>query len=186
MALRFTEHGVSAKNGRVSTWGGITLFQIADGQLRNGWAEEDYYARKRQLKSGVPDEIRPPHHAPWDKTAEAHDSQTEVMVRAWLADTAHLLDLIDEISAEGPRLAELIRPEKIRLSFLFTAGHRAAFHGEIEGVYTGGFSDIDRTMISTPVRLPIAAIVDIAEAQVYRVQLCGDRLGLHRSLLPSR
>ena len=50
VAMRFTEHGASVRDGgRVAAWGGVTLFRIADGRLAEGWAEEDYFARKRQL-----------------------------------------------------------------------------------------------------------------------------------------
>ena len=67
VAMRFTEHGASRRDdGRVAAWRGITLFALHDGRLAKGWAEEDYFARKRQLKSGVPDAVAPPALAPWD------------------------------------------------------------------------------------------------------------------------
>ncbi len=60
VAMRFTEHGASLRDGgRVAAWRGITLFRLQDGRLAQGWAEEDYFARKRQLKSGAPDPVAP-------------------------------------------------------------------------------------------------------------------------------
>ena len=185
VAMRFTEHGASASGGVVSTWGGITLFRIAEGQLEHGWAEEDYFARKRQLKTGQPDAILPPHVAPWDSPVEQARAETERVVRDWLGDGSGVLRDIEEISAQGPRLGDLIEPQEISVSFLFTAGHRAAFHAQLSGRYKGGFED-GAAPVGTTVSVPVAAIVDVAGDAVGRVQLCGDRLGLNRSLLPAR
>lgn len=185
-AMRFTEHGAAAKDGTISTWGGITLFEIADGQLQHGWAEEDYFARKRQLKSREADAIRPPHAAPWDVAVAAADPGTEAIVRDWLSSPARIFDSIDEISAEGPRLASLIEPEAIAVSYLFSAGPRAAFHAVLTGRYAGGYPDVPSERVGETVTMPVAAIVDTDGRSITNVQLCGDRLTLNRTLLPSR
>lgn len=182
VALRFTEHGVSARDGRSSSWGGITLFRVVDGQLSRGWAEEDYYARKLQLRSGVVDEILPPHPAPWDQPVALPDEATERAVGAWLGDTHKLFVHAEEISSGGPAIGTLVTPRAIEISMLFTAGARAALHGVVHGHYRGGFDDVSERQMGLPVTLPFAAIVDVAGGMVTRVQLCGDRLGLHRRL----
>ena len=185
VAMRFTEHGASAGSGVLSTWGGITLFRLQEGQLEHGWAEEDYFARKRQLKSGEPDAILPPHVAPWDRPVEAAQRETEALVRHWLDQPAALFQDVEEISAQGPLLGDLIEPENILVSFLFTAGNRAAVHARVSGQYRGGFADVTGR-IGTHVTVPVAAIIDVADGAIRRVQLCGDRLGLNRARRPPR
>ncbi len=182
VALRFTEHGVSAREGRGSSWGGITLFRLADGQLQQGWAEEDYLARKLQLRSGVVNAIAAPHPAPWDQPVCVPDAQTEQAVRSWLADPAAPLRASDEISAGGAPLAALIDPAAIAISTLFTAGSRAAFHAVLTGTYAGGFDDVDPARAGSDVTVPIAGILDVEAGAVTRAQICGDRLGLQRRL----
>jgi predicted ester cyclase len=191
-ALRFTEHGAAARApGGAAAWGGIALFRIENGRLRMGWAEEDYLARKRQLKSGICDAVRPPHPAPWDAPCEPADPLTEAAVQRWLADPAAILEsgVVEEVSAEGPSFAALIvcdRPVDCRLVVLFSAGTRAAFYLECSGSYAGGFGDIDATMTGTPVTLRVAALATVQEGVVARVQAVADRLGLHRQLLDAR
>lgn len=182
VALHFTEHGVSARQGSPSSWGGITLFRLEAGRLRQGWAEEDYFARKLQLRSGEVNRIDPPHPAPWDAPVAAPDPQTERIVRSWLSDPAAPLAATDEISAGGPRLAELIESADLEIGFLFTAGPRAAFHAVLKGTYRGGFADMDQSLLGTQISLPVAGIVDAANGAVARAQVCGDRLGLQRRL----
>ena len=104
-------------------------------------------------------------------------------MRAWLAHPAGLFDTVEEISADGPRLAELVAPRSFELSALFSAGARGAFHGVLAGNYLGGFTDDAVGVIGTPITLPIAGIIDTDSERVTRVQLCGDRLGLQRRLM---
>ena len=186
VAMRFTEHGASLKHGgRVSTWGGVTLFRIENGRLRQGWAEEDYFARKRQLATGIPDAIKPPHAAPWDGEPLGPDRGTEAIARDWLA-TLPSGPMIDEISAQGPRFGELVDSDRVEVSALFTAGPRAAFHAVCPGRYSGGFDDIDPGRIGQPVTLRIAGLLTTDGNTVVNTQITADRLGLHRSLMDPR
>lgn len=182
-AMRFTEHGVSVRQGTPSSWGGICLFRIEDGRLRQGWAEEDYFARKLQLKSGVVDRIGAPHPAPWDEPVRDADAGTESALARWLDDPARLVAQVEEISSGGPRLGQLITPQSFELSTAFLAGGRGAFHGVVHGAYAGGFDDIDTAHTGSAIALPVAGIFDTDGGTVTRVQLCGDRLGLYRTLL---
>ena len=184
VAMRFTEHGASVRDdGRVAAWGGVTLFRIAGGRLAEGWAEEDYFARKRQLKSGLCDPIHAPGAAPWDQPALAPDDRTEDVVRAWLARPSFILDpVIDEILIGGPGFASLIDPGEVVLNTLFTAGPRAAFHLDLVGTYRGGFDDLDQAAVGQAVTLRLAAMVDVDDGAVVRAQISGDRLGFQRSL----
>ena len=187
LALRFTEHGVSIRNpGCAAAWGGITLFRLEGGRLRHGWAEEDYFARKRQLKTRVCDPVLPPMSAPWDQPVLPPDPATDAAARAWLANPAALLGqgVVEEICARGPLFGELIAHATVTISTLITAGSRAAFHLACHGTYAGGFADVDAALGGQPATLLMAGMLDVdAAGAVTRVQLSADRLGLHRTLL---
>lgn len=186
VAMRFTEHGASHRHGgRLSTWGGVTLFRIKNGRLYKGWAEEDYYARKRQLADATCDVVKSPHPAPWDAPCEAPDTAVEALALEWLVTPASWTDTsrIDEISAEGPRFAELLMIDAVTINQLFSAGQRGAFHLSCTGTYTGGFEDIDPARTGQSVTLHLSGIFDVAGGKVARVQVTADRLGLHRSLM---
>lgn len=189
VAMRFTEHGASIRHGgRLSTWGGVTLFRLKNGRLHQGWAEEDYYARKRQLADGTCDMIQPPHPAPWDAPCNAPNAAVEAAAHAWLAQPAnwHNTAVIDEISAEGPRFADLVAIDSIAVDALFTAGTRGAFHVTCSGSYRGGFADIDRSQIGHPVTLSLAGLFDSTGGTITCLQVAADRLGLNRALMPQR
>lgn len=186
VAMRFTEHGVSNRHdGRLSTWGGVTLFRIKNGRLHQGWAEEDYFARKRQLADATCDVVKSPHPAPWDAPCEAPDAAVEAVASAWLTHLASWGDAsrIEEISAEGPRFADLVAIDAITVDQLFSAGDRGAFHLSCTGSYKGGFPDIAPARVGQSVTLRLAGIFDMAGGKVSRVQVCADRLGLNRSLM---
>ena len=185
VAMRFTEHGASVRDGgRVAAWGGVTLFRIANGRLAEGWAEEDYFARKRQLKSGRCDLIRAPGAAPWDQPATPPDERTEDVVRAWLARPSFISDpVVDDIVIGGPGFAALLDPSEVKINALFTAGPRVAFHLDLVGTYRGGFDDLDQAAVGEAVTLRLAGLLDVADGAVVRAQISGDRLGFHRSLL---
>ena len=187
MAMRFTEHGVSIRApGHAAAWGGITLFRTSHGRLRQGWAEEDYFARKRQLKSGLCDQILPPHQNPWDKPVEAPNTATEAAARKFLADPGALLEPqnVESICSDGPAFGQLIVPTGLTIDTLFTAGNRAAFHVACHGGYAGGFADIDPAFTGQPVTLLMAGMMTLdGNGGVSRVQVSADRLGLHRKLL---
>ncbi len=186
VAMRFTEHGASNKHdGRISTWGGVTLFKLENGRLRQGWAEEDYFARKRQLSTGIPDAIRAPCASPWDGTPARPDERTDAIARRWLAALPEN-PMIDEIGAEGPRFADLVEIEQVEVDALFTAGQRAAFHAVCTGRYRGEFEDIDAAQRGKPVALRLAGLLSTDGADVTDAQITADRLGLHRSLMDKR
>ncbi len=189
VAMRFTEHGVSRKHApHAAAWGGVTLFQIENGRLRHGWAEEDYFARKRQLASGVCDLIRPPASAPWDTPCLAPDLQAEAVARTWLEDPRSCLDgeMVETIDCHGPLATALIAPLHVQINAALSAGPRVAFQIDVHGAYAGGFDDIPTNHVGYPVILRFAGLLDTAGNRVTRAQIVADRLGLQRSLLGAR
>lgn len=185
VAMRFTEHGVSRRHhGRAAAWGGITLFRIEEGRLRCGWADEDYLARKRQLATGVCDAVLAPHPCPWDTPVVGPEETAIDAARAWFADPAALGHdvAVDEICAEGPRLAELVAVEEFDVDVLISAGPRVAFHAHAHGRYAGGFPELAR-YISSPVGVSVTGLLTVVDCRVTHAQIVCDRLGLQRSLI---
>ncbi|MES2339203.1 MAG: ester cyclase [Pseudomonadota bacterium] len=183
VAMRFTEHGASLRDGgRVAAWRGITLFRLHEGRLIHGWAEEDYFARKRQLKRGVPDPVAPPALAPWDQPVLPGDPAVEAIVRDWVP-TILSDPVLDPVLVDGPGFDALVSPDRVTITHLFSAATRVAAHLEVRGGYRGGFPDIDPALAGMPVVLRLAAMIDVCDDTVVRAQVSGDRLGLHRQLL---
>lgn len=61
MALRFTEHGASARHdGARAAWGGVGLYRWDGQRLLGNYVEQDYFARRRQLAGDGPDPVEPP------------------------------------------------------------------------------------------------------------------------------
>jgi predicted ester cyclase len=185
VAMRFTEHGVSRKhNGRAAAWGGITMFSMCNGRFRQGLAEEDYFARKRQLATGNCDPVKAPHRAPWDVAVESPNDAAAYIARTWLEDPRAITDTdnIEEICSAGPSFAQLIAVDEFRVEQMFTAGERVAFRVVGHGNYAGGFTDIDRARVGRRIALSVAGILSVRAGQVTDVQIAFDRLGLHRLL----
>ena len=86
LALRFTEHGASARHdGARAAWGGIGLYRWDGQRLLENFVEQDYLARRRQLAGDGPDPVEPPAVAPWDTRSVPADPAAEAVVRGWLA-----------------------------------------------------------------------------------------------------
>ncbi len=186
IAMRFTEHGASRRDdGRRAAWQGVSLFRIENGHLYRGWAEEDYIARKRQLRSGVCDHIEAPHPSPWDSRMEGANPAAEQCARDWLKGTALLSSSCGAITAGGadPELAGLIGDVTAEVDELFSAGDRVAFHVTCRGTYAGGFADVEASRVGSPITVRAAGIVSVHAGEVRKARVVADRLGLYRSLL---
>ena len=82
VALRFTEHGASARLERRAAWGGVALFESDGSRLTKCFAEEDYLSRRRQLDGGDPDPIDRPATAPWTTAIEPPDPAADLLFSA--------------------------------------------------------------------------------------------------------
>jgi hypothetical protein len=185
VAMRFTEHGASVRDGgRLASWRGVTLFRTDGERLQRGWAEEDYLARKRQLATGVFDPVEPPHPAPWDQQPQAAEPGVEDAAAAWIRDTHAMSDHPFESRPQAPEPAAstLISVHETQIEALFGAGERVAFHATHHGVYAGGFADIPDALRGTPVSLPVAGLLGLNAGQVVEGRIFADRLGLYRTL----
>jgi predicted ester cyclase len=188
VAMRFSEHGVSQRNqGRAAVWGGITMFRLMHGRILHGWADEDYFARKRQLTTGVCDAVKSPHPAPWDFPVETPDPASLDATRRWLESPGAFAEAgVEQICAEGPTFAELIFVDEFRVDVMMSAGARVAFRVISHGRYAGGFADIDRSRVGQSIDLSTMGLVTVRGNEMCEVQIVFDRLGLFRSLADKR
>jgi hypothetical protein len=185
-ALRFTEHGRSVLHGGYASWSGISLYRWDGDALAECRVEQDYYARREQQRSGVPDPVAAPGMDPWVIPAGQPDARTERTVRDWLA-RGGLSDApigkLDNERCAPPRRILLSRGETTVLD-LFTAGNRAAFHVIHNGLYAGGLPNSDcHRGAEISVYATGIATVDGDSVDVVAVT---DRLGADRRLDAAR
>lgn len=177
-ALRFTEHGASARGGSAA-WRGIGLFRAEDGVLVHNATEEDYLARRRQLLGGTPDPVDAPMVAPWTEPPADPDPEAEKTVRAWLdAGAPTRAGITDDDGATG---TDLLAEPAIEVDVLITAGRRVAVHGVARGRYAGGLPDVPEGD-DTEVALGFAALLGVAADGSLSGHVVRDRLGVHRAL----
>jgi hypothetical protein len=176
LALRFTEHGASARHdGARASWGGIGLYRWDGQRLLENHVEQDYLARRRQLADGVPDPVEAPAVAPWDTRSVPAGPAAEAVVRAWLAAG----DLAAVTVDDGQPPHRLIVPGRTDISVLFSAGPRVAFHAVQHGPLAG---EDPRFAGDGEAMLHLAGVVAVAGGQVTGGRVIRDRLGLLRRL----
>lgn len=185
LALRFSEHGASARHGgAVAVWGGIGLYAWNGTRLTANRVEQDYLSRRRQLVDGVPDTVPAPAPAPWDTAARAPDAGVESAAAAWAAQGAPPVG--DVVVDDGRDPAALVEADEVVVDDLFSAGDRAAVHVTVHGSYRGGlpgFAELDE-QVGAPATLHAAALVTVTEGRVVAGHVVRDRLGLARALAP--
>ena len=92
--------------------------------------EQDYFARRVQQRTGVPDPILSPLVDAWSGSGEAPAEGVEETVRAWLVggglDATPIGSLDNEFCAEPERMR--LDGPSVEVLDLFGAGQRVAFH----------------------------------------------------------
>lgn len=183
-ALRFTEHGASARGG-AAAWRGIGLFRAHDGVLVDNDCEEDYLGRRRQLLTGEPDLVDPPMVAPWTEPAVPADPDAEKAVRTWLDGRGPAGDepgIVHDDARPGAPSAPVLDPESCTTDALFAAGRRVAFHAVQRGRYRGdGLPDVE-AVPGAPAELRIVGLVEVGTDGTITGHVVRDRLGLRRAL----
>ncbi|HET9968371.1 MAG TPA: ester cyclase [Streptosporangiaceae bacterium] len=178
LALRFTEHGASARHdGAQAAWAGIGLYRWDGQRLLENYVEQDYLARRRQLAEGRPDPVEPPAVAPWDTRSVPADRAAEEVVRTWLGTG----DLSRVTADDGLPPHRLIAPARTDVSVLFSAGPRVAFHAVRHGPLTG---EDPRFAGDGEAFVHVAGVVLVEGGQVAGGRVVRDRLGLLRRLMP--
>jgi hypothetical protein len=179
IALHFSEHGASGgPGGRICCWVGIALFRSERDRFVACAAEEDYFARRRQLTNGVCDVIEPPAAAPWDMTPLPPNPQAEASVRAWLnASWPQAGVRCDDHSCESASLRFDV--EHCEITQMFSADSGVAFHARQTGRYLGGLPGIVEPKSAV---LFVAGIVEVVDGVVRSGRVIRDRAGLQRAL----
>lgn len=185
IAMCFTEHGASRDDeGKQAAWSGITLFRTDGERLLQGWAEEEYIARKRQLFIGECEAVEPPQLTPWDVTPEPVNPQAEAIARAWLSEQHPVRDLPsnNRLSPLDPDPGALVDIRSTKINTMFSSGERVAVHAEYHGIYAGGFGDLSPLLVGCQAVLRLAAMLTIRDGEVTTARITTDRLGLSRAL----
>lgn len=178
LALRMSEQGSSNRHqGRTASWAGIVLHRWNGRRLVETFAEEDYFSRRRQLASGVPDPAEAPAPAPWEVLAQAPDPAAERAVRDWLLESGGEGGQVSHDEGGAGRLLEVA---EVQIHELFSAGDRVAFHALAQGSYAGGLEGSEAAP-GSPAGMNLAGIVRV-EGGVVTGRVVRDRMGLQRSL----
>lgn len=183
LAMRFSEHGRSRLHGdRGCAWGGIGLYAWNGTKLVANNVEQDYLARKRQLRTGVPDLVDHPALAPWNVEPQTPDPIAEAAVRTWLEEgrLASTPGVLLDDQWTGQAASPLVAQSHVEINDLFSCGAAVAFHvTQHGGLIPDG--DIAGT-VGQQVRLHMAGLVHISDGRIASGRIIRNRLALQRSL----
>ncbi|QRP43093.1 nuclear transport factor 2 family protein [Amycolatopsis sp. FDAARGOS 1241] len=183
LAMRFSEHGRRARDGRLAVWTGIGLYRWNGRRLESNFVEQDYWSRRRQLGSGHPGTVDPPALAPWDTTAEPAEPAAETVVREWLATGAAVQPASAAVRFDdGDAGPALLTDVSSTVDELFSAGSHVAFRVTASGAYAGGLGSAAGGAAGTPATLHLVGLVTVDHGRVAGGWIVRDRLGLARSL----
>ncbi len=178
-ALHFSEHGASGgPGGPISSWSGVALYHFNGTQLSTCFANEDYTARRRQLKSGLPDAVPSPAAAPWDVVLGIANPEAEAVVRLWLnqphaASDPHVR--YDDEPLVGGSLRFTVTEAEIL--DLFSSNDRVAYAVVHRGIYS---ASTDAEALAHDVELYSTGIVTVSGDHVISGQSIRDRQSLLR------
>lgn len=185
-AVLFSEHGRSSRDpDREAAWIGMGIYRAAEALLVECWVEQDHYGKRRQLASGVSNDVPPVATDPWsgheDATPQA--SQTaRVLVRDWLR---RLETWPPAGSHLDPGFADAERPRiriiETELIAIVAEGSRVAFNARIVGQYEGGLPDYER-QIGCTVETWVGAIGDMTDGAVTGLRGASNRVAIGRQL----
>ena len=176
LVMRFSEHAATP-DGVLACWSGIGLYDWNGTRLVTCRVEQDFVSQQRQLDSGQPDPLAPPHLDPWLTTmALPADPAVEATARAWLAAgdlRRAATGRIDEgaLAAHQP----LVDVEDVTVHDLFSAGARVAFHASMQGAYVGGLDGFPPD--GRPASVDVAGLLTVDDGTVTVVHTVTDRFG---------
>lgn len=167
LCMRFSEHASmpTPQGRRLSAWRGIGLYRWNGRRLTGNHVEQDFAGRRRQLLTGVPDPLEPPHLDPWMATRPvAPEPAAEAAARAWLArgrlaDAPSVVLDAGDVGASGGD-PQVVDATEVVVNDLFSAGPRVAFHVTLRGTYRGGLDGLDAGL-GTPVELHAAGLLRV-------------------------
>jgi hypothetical protein len=182
-AAWFSEHGAS--DGKSACWSGVAIY-IHDGEkLIRCVAQEDYFTRHRQMKSGVSDHLEAPAVAPWDLPQEAPDQDAMAIVSQWLNKSwppSEKLVRCDDEHITGVPLEFQVTNTVI--DELHASGSVVAFHAKQTGIYLKGLSGLEPNQSNAV--LHCNGLVRVMDGKVESGRVIRDRVGLKASLKKSK
>lgn len=194
LAMRFSEHGASAKHdGAVAVWRGISLYRW-DGQVLTSCdVEQDFAARERQLGTGLPDPLDPPRLDPWAATRSVPPTpDAESTLLAWLTAWVRREDrrhwesrdfrlVVDDSDLVGPDDL-VIADASLDVTDCFSAGGAVAARIVLRGVYDGGLPGVEASTLGHECELPATILAHTRHGALTDVHMVRDRWGLDRRL----
>ena len=183
IAMHFTEHGRSTVTDRLAVWSGVSLYRWNGEQLTECRVEQDYFARRDQLRDDVSDRMLAPAVDPWSEPHQAPNEDTDQLVRDWLLRgglaEAPTGSLDNEYCAPARR--PLLGDPQVTILDMFTAGPRAAFHAVVRGRYRGGLDHLE-VRRNTEISLYVAGLATVHNGHV-QVRAVTDRIAAERRLI---
>jgi hypothetical protein len=178
-AAWFSEHGAS--DGKLACWSGVAIY-INDGEkLTRCVAQEDYFTRHRQMKSGMSDVLEAPSVAPWDLPQEPPNQAAMVMVSSWLQNSWPPLETgvrCDDEHITGLTLH--FQVDTTVVDELHASGSTVAFHAKQTGTYLSGLAGIEPNQSNAV--LHCNGLVRVRDGKVESGRVIRDRVGLKASL----
>jgi predicted ester cyclase len=184
-AMYFSEYGHSLQYATNTAWHGASLYRWNGERLTECRIEQDYYARRRQLVTKLPDQIDQPAYAPWTAPVEKANAQSEAVVSTWLKDGGLLKSQVGSLDDErvAPSIARvLLLNGKTDVVDIMSAGRRVAFQVKMTGQYAGGLQElsghegVDAVLYAT-------GFADVEGGDVRNVKSVTDRYTMERRLL---
>lgn len=171
-AVRLSEHGASSRHdGATAAWRVVALFEHVGDVITRGWAEEDYWARRRQLAAGSPDPVDPPAVAPWSAAAVPAEPGVAEAVTGWIESGAPpVAGVLRDDADHVPSYDLPAAGRSGTVDVLVVSGRRVGFHAVVLADAADG----------STVPLPVAGLVDVAPDGTITGHLVTDRLGLPR------
>jgi hypothetical protein len=176
LVMRFSEHAATP-DGTLACWAGIGLYDWNGSKLVSCRVEQDFLGQQRQLESGVPDALEPPHLDPWTTCqAVAPSSDAEAIARSWLQAGSLGAVGAGRIDADpAAAFVPVVAPVSVEVHDLFSAGDRVAFHATVSGTYAGGL-DVP-VEVGAPASIDAAGILTVDAGAVSAARIVTDRFG---------
>lgn len=187
-AMYFSEFGHSVQYDCPTAWHGVSLYRWDGNLLTECRIEQDYYARRRQLTSKIPDPISQPGYAPWTGPVEAANSASENVVTDWLQAGGLLKSAIGSLDDEliAPHVSRvLFTEESAQIRDIMSAGPRVAFQVQIDGRYASGLAGL-AGQEGTVASLYATGIANVENGAVTQVRAITDRYTMERRVLTAK
>jgi len=183
LAVRFTEHGTSLRHeGRAAAWTSIAIYGVADGRLSRCAIEQDYFARRQQLSSGVASLVDRPHVAPWDVAPSKNNAHAEKVVRNWLMSATYLSDDIVNVDGEKNEIPRIVQGSEVEVLEMLAGDDQVAFHAVHRGPLAGDFPTDQSIYSSESAFIHMSGMVRLRGSEICDGHIIRDRWGLYRRL----